>query len=176
VCKHAALTCASKCLAITVFKKKNQSRSYLNHLVSSNLYDCKWLEYFNTRQRNGAVPWEFYQRTLWLFHSRSIVFLGLAMPYIVYAWLTSRTVIKDNWLQLLPCCNACGIRNVHTDWKWPGPSSAMEALTSVNGPERMQQNLFFFVYFAVRCSCPLKFQLKLYKEFHLLNLGFCSIR
>jgi hypothetical protein len=33
VCKQAALTCASKCLAIMVFKKKNQSRSYLNHLV-----------------------------------------------------------------------------------------------------------------------------------------------
>jgi len=27
------LTCASKCLAIMVLKKKNQSRSYLNHLV-----------------------------------------------------------------------------------------------------------------------------------------------
>jgi hypothetical protein len=34
-CKQAALRCASKCLVIKVFKKKNQSRSYLNHLVFS---------------------------------------------------------------------------------------------------------------------------------------------
>jgi hypothetical protein len=32
------LTCASKCLVIMVFFKKNQSRSYLNHLVYIRIY------------------------------------------------------------------------------------------------------------------------------------------
>jgi len=36
------LTCASKCLSIIVKKKKKQSRSYLNHLVSCHSVFTTW--------------------------------------------------------------------------------------------------------------------------------------
>jgi hypothetical protein len=45
--KKTKLTCASKCLVIMVFKNKNQSRSYLNHLVVTRFTHVKrpkWID------------------------------------------------------------------------------------------------------------------------------------